>query len=275
MPRKPRTRKDMIEYLSNHFRYHTMNSWNRSTSYAVCVKVDLFVPHDLLSDAYDMLYVDSAYWNGRDIIREFEERHEYAWQIGSNGRSNGYLVLYSGGQKASGYKSYCTSCGQKNYTRVITDEMLNDKSARGELVRFFINHPIWTVETYQASRDVLSMGLNAGEIYEIISGVRKDFKENGKIRGVNCGVCPGKRVNYAKTHMQTYTHPGRGVDDDDPDFESWDTSDLRSRVDIVWEFDQTVEKIKKAFIDYVSAHRAVEKEIMVPKTVTVAVRREA
>ena len=275
MPRKPRTRKDMIEYLSNHFRYHTMNSWNRSTSYAVCVKVDRFVPHDLLSDAYDLLNVESTYYNGRDIISEFEKRHKYEWQIGSNGRSSGYLVLYSGGRKASGYKSYCTSCGQKNHARAITDEMLNDKSPRGELVRLFIAHGFWTNEVYQNNKDVLAMGLGAEEISKIIDITRKDIKDNGDITGTGCGVCDGKRVNFTETHMQTYTHPGRGMDDDDPDFESWDTSDLRSRVDIVWEFDQTVEKIKKAFIDYVSAHRAVEKEIMVPKTVTVAVRREA
>lgn len=32
-----------------------------------------------------------------------------------NGRSGGYLVLYQGELKPSGYKSYCPRCGQKNY----------------------------------------------------------------------------------------------------------------------------------------------------------------
>lgn len=31
-------RKEMIAFLKNHFRYDTMNSWNRSTSYANNVK---------------------------------------------------------------------------------------------------------------------------------------------------------------------------------------------------------------------------------------------
>ncbi len=35
-----------------------------------------------------------------------------------NGRSNGYLVLYEGAQEPSGYKSYCTACGQRNYRPV-------------------------------------------------------------------------------------------------------------------------------------------------------------
>ena len=34
------TRKQMIDFLSDHFRYHTMNSWNNATSYARCVKLN-------------------------------------------------------------------------------------------------------------------------------------------------------------------------------------------------------------------------------------------
>ena len=39
----------------------------------------------------------------------------YLWQAGMNGRSGGYLVLYQGEKRPSGYKSYCANCGQKNY----------------------------------------------------------------------------------------------------------------------------------------------------------------
>lgn len=37
--RKPRTKGEMIEYLNGHFRYHTLHSWNRMTSYAQNVKI--------------------------------------------------------------------------------------------------------------------------------------------------------------------------------------------------------------------------------------------
>ena len=37
--RKPRTKKEMIKYLSNHFRYHTLRSSNRKTSYAHNIKI--------------------------------------------------------------------------------------------------------------------------------------------------------------------------------------------------------------------------------------------
>ena len=34
-----RSREQMVEFLAGHFRYNTMNSWNRGTSYANRVKV--------------------------------------------------------------------------------------------------------------------------------------------------------------------------------------------------------------------------------------------
>ena len=34
-----RYRETMISFLKNHFRYNTMNSWNRSTSYANTIKL--------------------------------------------------------------------------------------------------------------------------------------------------------------------------------------------------------------------------------------------
>ena len=34
-----RSRKDMVDFLENHFRYFTMNSWNRSTSFANNMKL--------------------------------------------------------------------------------------------------------------------------------------------------------------------------------------------------------------------------------------------
>lgn len=46
------TRKEMVNYLKNHFRYNTANSWNQSTSYARNVKVyNLDLPKDLLDRA--------------------------------------------------------------------------------------------------------------------------------------------------------------------------------------------------------------------------------
>lgn len=114
-----RSRKAMEGYLANHFRYPTMNSWNHSTSYAHNMKVhNLGLDQDIVMKLFDMIRLDEFHERLHDHIREFGERHEYRWQAGMNGRSGGYLVLYKGAREPSGYKSYCTTCGQRNYTSI-------------------------------------------------------------------------------------------------------------------------------------------------------------
>ncbi|MBR3971265.1 MAG: hypothetical protein IKJ83_00040, partial [Ruminococcus sp.] len=53
-----------------------------------------------------------------ELLNEFNSEHNYLWQAGMNGRNGGYLVLYQGQATKSEYKSFCTACGQKNYTSV-------------------------------------------------------------------------------------------------------------------------------------------------------------
>jgi len=110
-------RKALVAFLKKHFRYHTMNSWNRSTSYANCIKLHhVDKPSDIDNDTWwEMLEI--AEWQEKmsDLLEDFSRKHNWQWQAGINGRSGGYVVLYKGGIKPSGYKSYCTHCGQKNY----------------------------------------------------------------------------------------------------------------------------------------------------------------
>lgn len=112
-------RAEMINFLKNHFRYHTMNSWNKSTSYANNVKIyNLGLTREQENQIYELLETEGGYDNINFLIEEFESDHDYKWQVGFNGRSGGYLVLYQGGRKDSGYKSICTNCGQLNYSTV-------------------------------------------------------------------------------------------------------------------------------------------------------------
>ena len=115
-----RYRESMVKFLKNHFRYNTMNSWNRSTSYANCIKLyNIDKPEDINSDTWwEMLGITEWQEKLSDLLEDFGRKHEWQWQAGVNGRSGGYVVLYSGGIKPSGYKSYCTHCGQKNYEAV-------------------------------------------------------------------------------------------------------------------------------------------------------------
>lgn len=110
-------REEMVHFLKEHFRYNTLASWNGRTSYANNIKIhNLDLPEDIKDKLYDMLGTDEPYDRMEDLLQDFAERHDYKWQVGPNGRSGGYLVLYSGGRKKLEYKSRCTICGQLNYT---------------------------------------------------------------------------------------------------------------------------------------------------------------
>ena len=114
-----RSRAEMTAYLSGHFRYNTMNSWNRSTTYACNMKLyKLGLDRETEDKLWDMIQVPEFYERLNERIEDFNRQHNYLWQAGWNGRSGGYLVLYQGGTKPSRYRSYCTKCGQKNYTSI-------------------------------------------------------------------------------------------------------------------------------------------------------------
>jgi len=120
-----RSRKPLVAFLKGHFRYDTMNSWNRSTSYANCIKLhQVNKPSDIDEETWwQMLEITD--WHGilNDLLENFARQYDFQWQAGINGRSGGYVVLYRGGIKPSGYKSYCTRCGQKNYQTVPEGEV--------------------------------------------------------------------------------------------------------------------------------------------------------
>lgn len=101
--KKLRSRAAMISYLQGHERYDTMNSWNRSTSYSHCIKVDRIglAPTNVMA-CLDMLDVSEAFEEFSDILSDFDRRHDYQWQIAQNGRSGGYLVLIQGGKGDDG-----------------------------------------------------------------------------------------------------------------------------------------------------------------------------
>ena len=114
-----RSRSAMTDFLTRHFRYFTMNSWNRSQSYACNLKLyNLGLKQEIENKLYDLMDTQEFFYARNELLDEFGRRYQYQWQAAMNGRSGGYLVLYQGELKPSGYKSYCKHCGQKNYTSV-------------------------------------------------------------------------------------------------------------------------------------------------------------
>jgi hypothetical protein len=204
-------RQRLMEYLKNHFRYFTENSWNQSTSYARNVKIyDLTMDAATRSRACDLLEVPEAFDEIHELIREFEQKHDWQWQVGFNGRSDGYLVLYRGGREKSGYTTKCDRCGRLTW-----------------------------YETEQP-----------------------------------CHVerCKGTLKKLPEDHYRIFTYPGKGVDDD-ADFSEWSMEELEDRARLVRKFDKLCDACVESFINFAKTHAVEEREILVPKTVRVAVER--
>ena len=99
-------------------RYYTMNSWNLSKAPAYNLKIYNVIDADLRDKVWKMLECEDFYFDINIFISDFAREYNYAWQAAFNGRSGGYLVLYKGGCRKSGYKSYCVECGQRNFTSI-------------------------------------------------------------------------------------------------------------------------------------------------------------
>jgi len=112
-----RNRKQMIEYLKNHFRYDTMSSWNNSTSYANNMKIYNVIPSELQDKVSELMQTDEFYMEINERIREFDKEHDYSFQAGFNGRQGSYLVLYIGKvEYETIYKFEPSSYGDRDYT---------------------------------------------------------------------------------------------------------------------------------------------------------------
>lgn len=120
--KKPATKKAMAAYLAGHPRYNTANANNRATSYSRCIKLHHVTFPDKGAEevGWDLVCSDTNWWHASGVarlLREFDTRWNHSYQVGTNGRSGGYLVVYTGHTKASEWKSYCEACGQQNFTR--------------------------------------------------------------------------------------------------------------------------------------------------------------
>lgn len=256
----------MIAYLVNHFRYNTMNSWNGSTSYAANVKVQklTFPNNEVRNRAYDLIQTDDAYEDVRYIMRRFDKDHDYEWQVGFNGRSGGYIVLYQGGRKKSEHKSVCTSCGQRNFKSVLPPAVTKED----RLKHYMATHNFWTTAVTNEQSEVKTIGLSEDEVTQLINR----WRSTGELKWVSssnvCGAC-NKPTRVNREFMETFTHPGKSTDMGE-DFAEWDMYSLKQRVKLVMEFDRMVEQCIKAFVDFCTNHEAVEETYHVPKTHLVA-----
>ena len=255
------TREEMITFLRGHFRYYTMNSWNRLTSYARKVKIhSLCLTREQESHAYDLIYVEDTFLEINEKIREFSEENGYRYQACFNGRSSGYIVLIQGGKEPSGYESFCTECGQLNYKRV-----LPPAETQEDRVRNYIRiKNWWTPDEYIEQEEVTKHGLTIERVLEIVKEVKAEKTEySGDAACGRCGAVA--RQNFATPHQRIYTK-GIGTDEDS-DFENedeWDLGYIKERYDLVKSFDKMVDDCIEIFKSVCDNYRVVE--IKVPCT---------
>lgn len=112
-----RRKEDLIAFLKTHTRYHTMNSWNCMTSYANCVKIHrMGLSGDRLDKAFEMLNMPQVYSAINYVLDAWAMNHSWQWQVGFNGRSSGYLVLYRGKlDYTNTYTAVCDTCGKHTW----------------------------------------------------------------------------------------------------------------------------------------------------------------
>ena len=134
-----KSKENMIKFLENHFRYDTMSSWNLSTSYANNLKLYKVIPDTLLNKAYEIFEQGDVYHLINDLIEEWDIQNNYQYQVGFNGKSGGYLVMYKGGYKTkiifkkedfkkdNGYNGrvYADRYGWKSYNEAEKAKLIN------------------------------------------------------------------------------------------------------------------------------------------------------
>ncbi len=264
-----RSRDAMVAFLAGHFRYNTMNSWNRASSYAQYIKINrIGLTSEQNDAAWDIL--DADFWNEiRYPIDEFTQQMNGAYTMGSNGRSGGYLVLYESRYESTGYKSYCPCCGQQNYKSVYKPAAAGTfESVVAPAI--LASGGVWVDSQYMAIPEVQQFALSEVEKLTQIRRLKATLKDaTANNRCGRCGATGERgRVNYGKTPVALQTYAGRGIDDS-TDFEDWSMEQLKDRVELVCQFDRTCDNIRNNFIDLLGSYKVVEEVIMVPKTVKV------
>lgn len=256
----------MVAFLRGHFRYYTMSSWNRLTSYARNVKIqNLGLTREQRSRAYDIIYAEDAFVEINDRIRMFNEEHNYEYQAAFNGRSGGYIVLLQGGKEPSGYRSYCVRCGQMNYKAVLPEAKTPE-----DHVRNFIRYKNWWVpEIYPDIEEIKIHGLSTERVLEIVKEVKAEKIEYSE--DDICGSCDKhERVNFPTPHMRIFTRTA-GMDED-PDFDNedeWSDKDIKRRYDLIKSFDRMVDDCIEIFKALCDNFEAVEEEVPCVKKVVV------
>lgn len=126
--------KECFDFLTNHFTYDTLNSWNGVHSIANNVKVYRLGVN--MTDALDALQRDD-YLSINESIHDWEDEHP-GYKVAFNGRSSGYLVLYNDENMkhcfSSDYNSPCNFDDYDSWKESVKEDYGSLKNYHYELV---------------------------------------------------------------------------------------------------------------------------------------------
>lgn len=132
-----KNRKEKLEFLQEHERYYTINSWNKLDSFSKNMKVYQVIPKKYQAKVYELIETEDFYEEINLILKDYEIRK--GLKTGFNGRSGGYLVLYNKDGTARG-------CDYNIDYNNIDDENLNslynDVKEFDNLCNEVVNHVI-------------------------------------------------------------------------------------------------------------------------------------
>jgi hypothetical protein len=208
-PVDKRSRRAMVDFLLQHLRY--------DGGYAHCVKVyQLDLPRDIATDAAFRVLERGNYWNDLQWpIEEFQENWNHCYAICTAGRSSGYLTLSHASLVATNWKSYCRTCGQREF-----------QAAR---------HVTPPPRSAASCAVLLHAGLSLPTL----------------VLGNRCAACgaigEGGRVNFAMPPKELRL--GASVDDTASEIAEMAMDDLRERVNLLTDFARCCDEIRSAFID--------------------------
>jgi len=250
-----RSRSAMVDLLKGHYRYSTMSSWNRLTSYANNIKIHrLGLSSEQEDKAYEMLNVD--FWEEiRGSIDDFTHDQGHRYTICSNGRSGGYLVLHESHLELTGHLSYCPTCGQRNFKKVppVTYQDENEEVIAREILR---SQNSWLPGVYLGQPVIQTLTISDDKKLLLINRLKAELRDCSASDA--CGVCGNPRRNFSVPPSRLMV-ASRSIDQcEDFEAEDWSMEALRDRVELVCAFDAACDAIRSNFIALLDDYDVVE-----------------
>jgi hypothetical protein len=255
-----RSRTAMTEFLAGHYRY--------DGGYAHRVKIyQMGLTREQQNAAFDLLNADEDFWEHIDAIRRFTRNFNGHQTIGRAGRMGGHLVLYHSHYEPTGHRSYCVSCGQRNFKRVTVPAEPGSPAAviQQEVEK---SHSSWIDGVYLEQSAIQAINLSDEEKLALIQKAKSDLKD--ATLGNKCGRCGVEgergRVNY-DVPPSVLQIRSRSTADDPDDLEEMTLGQLQERVKLVREFDRACDRVRDEFIELLDSCQIIEEVVLIPKTI--------